>query len=68
MVQLELLRKGIDCSKFVEEEKRVSVDELTMCSDNCLYKQYYTDKALFDAGSVASKEMVLPDKKPFPMN
>ena len=69
MTQLELLRKGISCQESVSEEKRIiSVDHLDNLLDSFLFKQYYSENALFGENSKASYEMVLPDLKPFPMN
>ncbi len=63
MVHLSLARRGVDVSGPVAKG-RVPVDELVDVQDSFLYRQYYSDKVLFDESAV--REVLLPDLKPFP--
>lgn len=67
MVHLHLARRGVDVSGPVAPERRVSVAALAPELPSDLWRQYYSDDVLLGPASHAASEVVLPDRKPFPM-
>lgn len=68
MVQLHLLRLGVDVANPTPLEKRPRLSDLKDVHDSFLYREYYSEEALFGPSSKAATEFVLPDKKQFPVN
>lgn len=69
-VQLALTRAGVDVSTPLPagDLRRPHLEDLALLRDSFLYKEYYSDEALFGQASKGNSEFVPPDKKSFPVN